>query len=160
MGAAIAASWSSPRSSESSRSLPFRNTRPHRGGSLHPSDPRSTPPSRSPAPESEPGTGAAAAAHSTRPSRAPKGTRDSKAAETLPGFHRGMDNLETIKVKAQARQKLDERVADFFTRFSGSMIFVYLHAIWFGVWIPWNLGWIGLKPFDPFPFGLLTMVVS
>jgi flagellar motility protein MotE (MotC chaperone) len=36
-----------------------------------------------------------------------------------------------------------------------------LHVVWFGGWIVWNLGWIpGLAPFDPFPFGLLTMVVS
>ena len=28
------------------------------------------------------------------------------------------------------------------------------------VWIAWNTGLLGLKPFDPFPFGLLTMVVS
>jgi uncharacterized membrane protein len=33
--------------------------------------------------------------------------------------------------------------------------------IWFAIWITWNLGLIpGLQPFDPFPFGLLTMVVS
>ena len=38
---------------------------------------------------------------------------------------------------------------------------VYLHAVWFIVWITINLRWIpGVKPFDPFPFGLLTMIVS
>ena len=35
-----------------------------------------------------------------------------------------------------------------------------LHVVWFVVWVPWNLGWVGLRPFDPFPFGLLTMIVS
>src|SRR4029079_13825080 len=34
------------------------------------------------------------------------------------------------------------------------------HVVWFLVWIPWNLGWFGLTPFDPYPFGFLTMVVS
>ena len=28
------------------------------------------------------------------------------------------------------------------------------------VWVPWNLGWLGLPLFDPYPFGLLTMIVS
>ena len=34
------------------------------------------------------------------------------------------------------------------------------HVIWFAIWIPWNLGWFGFHVFDPYPFGLLTMVVS
>ena len=40
------------------------------------------------------------------------------------------------------------------------MLFVYLHAIWFGIWIVVNMGWLPIQPFDPFPFGLLTMIVS
>jgi uncharacterized membrane protein len=37
---------------------------------------------------------------------------------------------------------------------------VYLHAIWFGVWILLNMDWLGMKALDPFPYGLLTMIVS
>jgi uncharacterized membrane protein len=59
----------------------------------------------------------------------------------------------------QEKNKQD-RVADGLTAFSGSMFFVYLHTIWFGVWIIVNLGWLPIKPFDPFPFGLLTLIVS
>lgn len=40
------------------------------------------------------------------------------------------------------------------------MLFIYLHIVWFGVWIAVNEGWWGLKAFDPFPFGLLTTIVS
>lgn len=40
------------------------------------------------------------------------------------------------------------------------MYFVYFHIIWFSVWIFINLGFLGIKPFDPYPFGLLTMIVS
>ena len=40
------------------------------------------------------------------------------------------------------------------------MYFVYFHIVWFGVWILINLGFFGIEPFDPFPFGLLTMIVS
>jgi uncharacterized membrane protein len=40
------------------------------------------------------------------------------------------------------------------------MPFVYLHLFWIGGWVIYNLGWLGLKPFDPYPFGLLTMIGS
>ena len=48
------------------------------------------------------------------------------------------------------------RLADAITAFAGSMGFVALHVVWFGAWILVNL----FVPFDPFPFGLLTMLVS
>jgi uncharacterized membrane protein len=55
------------------------------------------------------------------------------------------------------RRRLQDRIADRITAFSGSMAFVYLHVLWFAVWIVLNVtGWA----FDPFPFGLLTLVVS
>src|SRR4029079_9850035 len=41
-----------------------------------------------------------------------------------------------------------------------STAFFALHAIWFLIWIPWNVGFFGLRPFAPFRFGLLTLVVS
>ena len=56
-----------------------------------------------------------------------------------------------------------QRVADFLAAFSGTFKFLFLHAVWFAVWISLNLGAgapLGLAPFDPYPFGLLTMVVS
>jgi len=81
--------------------------------------------------------------------------------DSLPGFRRGFENLHTLKQEALRRSTTSERLADFFTRFSGNMLFVYLHAAWFTVWVTWNTARIpGLTPFDPFPFGLLTMIVS
>ena len=38
--------------------------------------------------------------------------------------------------------------------------FFIFHAIAFSIWIVWNLGIGGLPQFDPFPYGLLTMIVS
>src|SRR3982750_5019295 len=35
-----------------------------------------------------------------------------------------------------------------------------MHLLWFVVWIAWNTGELGLRTFDPYPFGFLTMVVS
>ncbi|MEV7979258.1 DUF1003 domain-containing protein [Streptomyces sp. NPDC086519] len=54
-----------------------------------------------------------------------------------------------------------DRIADAVTAFSGTMTFVYLHALWFAVWIVCNEGVFGDGAvWDPFPFGLLTMIVS
>ncbi len=52
------------------------------------------------------------------------------------------------------------RLADFISRFAGSMYFVYFHVFWFGAWVVLNHGSIGFFKFDPFPYGLLTMIVS
>jgi uncharacterized membrane protein len=63
--------------------------------------------------------------------------------------------------RAEERKKTrQDRSADALTAFSGNMLFVYLHALWFGLWMVINLGWSPIQPFDPFPFGLLTMIVS
>jgi uncharacterized membrane protein len=72
-------------------------------------------------------------------------------------------NIRTlIRLREQARRErgLQERIADFITWFSGRMVFAYVHVVWFGGWILLNSGWFGIEPFDPFPYGLLTMVVS
>lgn len=57
--------------------------------------------------------------------------------------------------------RAQDRVADEITDFAGSLRFVYIHAVWFGLWILVNVGVVGASlEFDKFPFGLLTMVVS
>lgn len=56
------------------------------------------------------------------------------------------------------RLTLVQRVADWISAFSGSMSFLVLNALWFGLWIWLNVS--GTWRFDPFPFGLLTMIVS
>ena len=40
------------------------------------------------------------------------------------------------------------------------MAFVYVHIVWFGAGILLNTGRLGVHPFDPFPYGLLTLIVS
>jgi uncharacterized membrane protein len=72
-------------------------------------------------------------------------------------------NIHTIihsRQVAAAQRSGEERMADTITDFSGRMYFVYFHVVWFAVWILINLGYFGIKPFDPYPFGLLTMIVS
>ena len=72
-------------------------------------------------------------------------------------------NIRTIiklRLEADRKRGLQDRTADAITSVSGRMIFVYVHIIWFSVWILLNTGRFGVPPFDPFPYGLLTMVVS
>jgi uncharacterized membrane protein len=57
--------------------------------------------------------------------------------------------LKREEERAKARQN---RVADTITTFSGSMLFVYLHVIWFACWIGFGV--------EAYPYGLLTMIVS
>ena len=53
-------------------------------------------------------------------------------------------------------------IAQGITDFAGSMSFVYYHVVWFGFWIVANHGLLEpyIHPFDIFPYGLLTMIVS
>jgi CRP/FNR family cyclic AMP-dependent transcriptional regulator len=54
-----------------------------------------------------------------------------------------------------------ERLSDFLTNVAGDIRFVYFNFLWFAIWIVVNQGWIpGVEAFEPFPFGLLTMIVS
>jgi CRP/FNR family cyclic AMP-dependent transcriptional regulator len=66
-----------------------------------------------------------------------------------------------VNEEIQETLTLGQRLSDFLTILAGDIRFVYFSVIWFGVWIVLNTRVIpGLEPFDPFPFGLLTMVVS
>lgn len=72
-------------------------------------------------------------------------------------------NIRTViaqRERLARRRSLQDKLADLVTDFSGHVGFAYLHILWFAGWVAWNLGVFGAKPFDPYPFGLLTMIVS
>jgi CRP/FNR family transcriptional regulator, cyclic AMP receptor protein len=79
---------------------------------------------------------------------------------------RKADELLRTRVSRNANEEAEEkisplqRVADWISWFSGSMSFLFVNAIWFVVWIAVNTLPLGVAQFDPFPFGLLTMIVS
>jgi len=62
-----------------------------------------------------------------------------------------------LRFTEQRAASIQNRIADGITWFAGSMWFVYLHVAIFGYWLVTSG-----RPFvdDPFPFGLLTMIVS
>lgn len=69
--------------------------------------------------------------------------------------------VQSFKARADAKRTIVEKLADWMTQRLGSVGFLFFNAIWFSAWISVNLGWIpAVEPFDPFPFGLMTMVVS
>jgi len=61
---------------------------------------------------------------------------------------------------AEARQNIIQRAADWVANFSGSLSFLIIHIVLFALYILLNVGLFRWGNFDPFPFGLLTMVVS
>jgi uncharacterized membrane protein len=65
-------------------------------------------------------------------------------------------NFEFDKI-ASIQFKIAEKIAGW----AGTVEFFTFHVIWFGLWILINLGKLGSQyVFDPYPFGLLTMIVS
>ena len=79
---------------------------------------------------------------------------------------RKADELLRTRVSRNANEEAEEKIsplqrfADWISWFSGSMSFLLLNTIWFVVWIAVNIWPMGVPQFDPFPFGLLTMIVS
>ena len=74
---------------------------------------------------------------------------------------RNIVTLLRLREETARRRTLQAYLADSITWFSGKMMFVYLHVLWFGAWIAINAGLVpSLHPFDSFPYGLLTMIVS
>jgi uncharacterized membrane protein len=65
------------------------------------------------------------------------------------------------KTIVRSLQHAQDHAADRVTAFAGSLNFVYIHSVWFAVWIALNVGLLGAAlKFDEYPFGLLTMIVS
>lgn len=67
----------------------------------------------------------------------------------------------SMKAKADSRRTKSEKIADKMTSFFGSMAFLIANIVSFVAWIIINMGFVSsISPFDPFPFTLMTTVVS
>jgi uncharacterized membrane protein len=71
-------------------------------------------------------------------------------------------NLAFGAIKAQhaAHRTVLERFVDRLNELASSTWFLLAHLVWFAAWIAWNSGVFHVHAFDPFPFGLMTLVVS
>jgi uncharacterized membrane protein len=68
--------------------------------------------------------------------------------------------IRAVKATHAAERSWMDRAADGMTRIASSPWFLAIHVVWFTAWIVVNSGVTPLEPFDPYPFGFLTMVVS
>jgi uncharacterized membrane protein len=67
--------------------------------------------------------------------------------------------FRAVKAQHAAGRTRMEIMAERLTTWASSTWFLLVHAVWFVLWIAWNAG-VMVGVFDPFPFGLLTMIVS
>ena len=83
---------------------------------------------------------------------------------SAPGSAPEQRNVETIsrlEQDALRARSIAERLSDTLTKAIGSLASISLHVGWFAAWILINTGVIPwIDPFDPFPFGVLTLIVS
>ena len=73
--------------------------------------------------------------------------------------NRGSRAFRAMKAQHAADMTRVDRFANRLTLIASSTPFLVFHVAWFGAWIAWNVA-AGPGAFDPFPFGLLTMIVS
>src|SRR6476620_10847758 len=72
---------------------------------------------------------------------------------------RNVEAILQLEKAAKEERTGSDLVAENVANFCGSMTFVWVHVVWFGLWILINLI-PGIKHIDPFPFTFLTLVVS
>jgi uncharacterized membrane protein len=68
--------------------------------------------------------------------------------------------FRAIKAQHASNRSSMEVLADRMIAFASSTPFLVLHALIFIGWIYWNLPFSGLLKFDPYPYGMLTTIVS
>ena len=87
---------------------------------------------------------------------------NTQAARSGSGDQLTQQNVEAIlrmEEAAKGERTRSDLVAEAIANFCGSMVFVWVHVVWFGVWVVINL-FPGIPHIDPFPFTFLTLVVS
>lgn len=80
---------------------------------------------------------------------------------TAPAISRNVAQIAKLEEEQIQARGLSQRIAGDVTLAAGTSPFALAHLVWFASWIAIDTGWVRrLRPFDPFPFNLLTMVVS
>jgi uncharacterized membrane protein len=87
--------------------------------------------------------------------------RSVQRGEGMAGvIERNIRALIAHRKEAESRKPPQDRIADAITGFTGSMTFVYVHVVAFGLWIMVNLGWLPIVPAFDETFVVLAMVAS
>jgi len=88
-----------------------------------------------------------------------KKTESGQAADNPTQFN--IAAIAKLEEEALDRRTRTERDSDAIVKFIGSVKFLVLQVILVAVWSVVNLGLIRqVKPFDPFPFGILALFVA
>ena len=75
--------------------------------------------------------------------------------------NKNVEQIAKLESEQFEARTLSERIAGAVTRAAGTATFAIGHLVWFAGWILVNAGIVRrLRPFAPFPFNLLTMIVS
>ena len=92
----------------------------------------------------------------------PEGRGNAQSGTLTELTRKNVDIIAQLEKSASAERTPTDRLADWISRFVGSMSFVYIHIVWFGGWIAFfTLPFIPKEwRVDPFPFTFLTFVVS
>jgi uncharacterized membrane protein len=84
-------------------------------------------------------------------------------AVTTPGMSHVIERNINVLMKRNAeedkKKTREEKIADAITRFTGSMLFVYIHLALFAFWILWNSGLFNVPSFDK-SYVILAMFAS
>jgi uncharacterized membrane protein len=94
-----------------------------------------------------------------RPQPAPQPEEISVQA-TSESTRQNIETIARLEHEEMQKRRLGERVGDVITGVMGSMTFLTIHLVGFVIWVLINTGQLGMRPFDPFPFGILTLIVS
>jgi uncharacterized membrane protein len=86
-------------------------------------------------------------------------SRPTQSSQMAHVVERNIQSLLARQRQQQKARSFQDKLADAVTKFTGSMLFVYIHLLLFGGWIAINLGWLPLPKFDP-SFVVLAMVAS
>lgn len=93
----------------------------------------------------------------TNGSHAARTGNNQRASDRLT--EQNIESIVQLEESAKAERKKSDLVAQAIAQFCGSMTFVWVHVVWFGLWILLN-SLPGVRHIDPFPFTFLTLVVS
>ena len=96
-----------------------------------------------------------------QPMIAERAVKERRAEKDDPRLLRqNVQQIAELEAALRSGRSPMDRMVDGISEFCGSVAFVYIHLLWFALWIGANLALPVRVRFDPFPFGLLTLVVS
>lgn len=107
--------------------------------------------------ETRPPRGSTAHVASAAPST-PSSPADGETGPSL--LDRITDEIARLESRHRIAMSRGEHLAEKIAGLSGSMPFAACNALFFSGWILLNSGTTGINPFDPYPFGGLTVAVS